>query len=286
MSFQYPMAQPPPYTSMPPMQPIATAPAPNAFPIPDFSMPKMPVPPSAGWSPPSTTYPHGLEYLMALDHLFVMQKVELLEAFTGFETKNKYSVVNALSQPVFYVVEDSGCCARCCLGTYRHCEFEVFDNSRKEILRMVRPCRCDSCCCPCCLQELEVYSGDTLLGSVTQDWSLWQPSFSVRDASRETVLTIRGPWIKCCVNVSFKVRSADGEHKVGEIKKSWSGFGRELFTDADRFGISFPLDLDVKMKAVLLGACLLIDFMYFEGETDNTAAECGLLAALNCLRAA
>lgn len=54
------------------------------------------------------------------------------------------------------------------------------------------------------------------------------------------------------------MRSADGEHKVGEIKKNWSGLGTELFTDADHFGISFPLDLDVKMKAVLLGACLLI----------------------------
>ena len=280
MSFQYPTAQPPPYTPIPPMQPIATAPAPNAY------LPKMPVPPSAGWSPQSTTYPHGLEYLMALDYLFVMQKVELLEAFTGFETKNKYSVVNVRGEPVFYVAEESSCCARCCLGSSRPCELEVFDNTRKQILRMVRPFRCDSCCCPCCLQELEVYSGDTLLGSVTQDWSLWQPSFSVRDASGETVLTIRGPWIKCCVNVSFKVRSADGEHKVGEIKKQWTGLGAELFTDADHFGISFPLDLDVKMKAVLLGACLLIDFMYFEAHsTDNNAAECaGLLAALECLR--
>lgn len=31
-----------------------------------------------------------------------------------------------------------------------------------------------------------------------------------------------------------------------------------MFTDADYFGITFPMDLDVRMKAVMLGACFLI----------------------------
>ena len=43
---------------------------------------------------------------------------------------------------------------------------------------------------------------------------------------------------------------------------------KEAFTDADNFGISFPMDLDVKIKATLLGAVFLIDFMFFE-ETEN-----------------
>lgn len=51
---------------------------------------------------------------------------------------------------------------------------------------------------------------------------------------------------------------------MGKISKKWSGLAREYFTDADNFGISFPMDLDVKMKAVMLGACFLIDFMFFE----------------------
>ena len=51
--------------------------------------------------------------------------------------------------------------------------------------------------------------------------------------------------------------SLTGE-KVGKISKQWSGFAREIFTDADFFGINFPMDLDVRMKAVLLGATFLI----------------------------
>lgn len=45
---------------------------------------------------------------------------------------------------------------------------------------------------------------------------------------------------------------------MGKISKQWSGLARELFTDSDYFGIKFPMDLDVKMKAVMLGACMLI----------------------------
>lgn len=45
---------------------------------------------------------------------------------------------------------------------------------------------------------------------------------------------------------------------MGKISKQWSGLVREMFTDADFFGITFPMDLDVRMKAVMLGACFLI----------------------------
>ncbi|PSN41099.1 Phospholipid scramblase 1 [Blattella germanica] len=61
-------------------------------------------------------------------------------------------------------------------------------------------------------------------------------------------------WFPCCL----QVLSRDGGTQVGKISKQWSGLLREAFTDADYFGITFPMDLDVKMKAVMLGACFLI----------------------------
>ncbi len=57
---------------------------------------------------------------------------------------------------------------------------------------------------------------------------------------------------------AFQVLSADGDVQVGKISKQWSGLVKEAFTDTDNFGITFPLDLDVKMKATLLGAIFLI----------------------------
>ena len=35
--------------------------------------------------------------------------------------------------------------------------------------------------------------------------------------------------------------------QVGKITKQWTGLASEMFTDADNFGINFPLDLDVKV---------------------------------------
>ena len=91
------------------------------------------------------------------------------------------------------------------------------------------------------------------------------------DASRNDVLKIRGPCcvIKCCNDIDFPVLTLDSEEEVGRITKQWAGLLTEAITDADNFGITFPMDLDVKVKATLLGALFLIDFMYFEQNQDN-----------------
>lgn len=43
----------------------------------------------------------------------------------------------------------------------------------------------------------------------------------------------------------------------------------EMISDADNFGVTFPMDLDVKMKATLLAATFLIDFMMFESNNHH-----------------
>lgn len=55
-----------------------------------------------------------------------------------------------------------------------------------------------------------------------------------------------------------QLKGKDSSKPIGRISKQWSGLLKEVFTDTDNFGIQFPLDMDVKMKAVLLGACFLI----------------------------
>lgn len=55
----------------------------------------------------------------------------------------------------------------------------------------------------------------------------------------------------------MQVTGKDG-NPVGRISKQWTGLIKESLTDTDNFGINFPMDLDVRMKAVLLGACFLI----------------------------
>ena len=65
---------------------------------------------------------------------------------------------------------------------------------------------------------------------------------------------------------------------VGKISKQWSGIGREMITDSDNFGASFPVDLDVKAKALLLGAVFLIDFMFFEQSGNQRNDGAGMMS--------
>ncbi|EHA99217.1 Phospholipid scramblase 2 [Heterocephalus glaber] len=227
-------------------------------------------PTGVSWMPaPSVPLncPPGLEYLSQIDQILIHQQVELLEVLTGFETNNKFEIKNSLGQRVYFAVEDTDCCTRNCCGPCRPFTLKILDNLGREVITMERPLRCDDCCFPCCLQEIEIQAPPGVpIGYITQKWHPCLPKYAVQNERREDVLKITGPCVacRCCTDIDFKIKSLDEESVVGKITKHWSGFLREAFTDADNFGIQFPLDLDVKIKAALLGACFLIDFMFFE----------------------
>ncbi|XP_063698103.1 uncharacterized protein LOC134829041 [Culicoides brevitarsis] len=224
--------------------------------------------------------PPGLEYLTTVSSLFVKQKIELLEAFVGFETNNRYTIMNNQGLKVFWAVEENDCCTRNCCGPSRSFEMKIKDAQDREIIHLSRPLRCDSCFCPCFLQVMEVSAPPgNIIGTVEQNWSIFGPQFSIKNQTGDTVMKIEGPCLttSCCFNdVKFKLMTLDGQ-KVGKISKKWSGIGREMFTDSDFFGISFPLDLDVRMKAVMLGACFLIDYMFFEKRGNKEEDRPGML---------
>ncbi|XP_053199431.1 phospholipid scramblase 2-like [Scomber japonicus] len=217
--------------------------------------------------------PPGLEYLTQIDQILIHQKVELLEAFIGFETNNQYEIKNSLGQKIYKAKEKNDCCTRNCCGSLRSFDMKIKDNMDREVIRLVRPFRCVSCWCPCCLQELEVQAPPgTTVGYVKQDWHPCLPKFSIQGANKETLMKLEGPCFacNCCGDVNFELKSK-ADKTIGRISKQWSGLLKEVFTDTDNFGIQFPMDLDVKMKAVLMGACFLIDFMFFEkvGEANQ-----------------
>ncbi|XP_047242477.1 phospholipid scramblase 2-like isoform X1 [Girardinichthys multiradiatus] len=228
-------------------------------------------------APVAVGVPPGLEYLTQIDQILIHQKVELLEAFIGFETNNQYEIKNSLGQKIYKAKEKNDCCTRNCCGSLRSFDMKIIDNLDREVIRLIRPFRCVSCCCPCCLQEMEVQAPPgTTVGFVKQDWHPFLPKFSIQGADGQTLLRLEGPCFacNCCGDVNFELKGKDGDQSIGRISKQWSGLLKEVFTDTDNFGIQFPMDLDVKIKAVLMGACFLIDFMFFEkvGEANQRSS--------------
>ncbi|CAG7720111.1 unnamed protein product [Allacma fusca] len=219
-----------------------------------------------------TSIPRGLEYLATLDRLFVRQKVELLEVFLGCERKNRYQIFDASGHEIFYAKEETDFCTRFFCNNIRPFEMIIKDGHGEEVIHLKRPLACGSCLFPCCLQSIEVEAPPgNRVGTVQQEWAFCIPHYNVKNGAGEVSLHIKGPFCtsSCCSDVEFLVLTSEQGSEVGRISKQWSGIAREFFTDADNFGLSFPIDLDVKMKAVMIGACMLIDFMFFEHNHDN-----------------
>jgi len=221
--------------------------------------------------------PPGLEYLTMIDQLIIKQKLEMLEAVAGamgygLETANKYKIKNVLGQNVYKAVEDTDCCTRIVCGPQRSFDMIIKDNADREVIHLNRPYRCTSCCFPCCLQTLEVSSPPgTVIGYVDQKWTCIKPKFDIKDGDGNVALVIVGPWCtySCAGDVVFKVMTPDESMEVGRISKQWTGLLKEAFTDMDNFGITFPMDLDVRCKATLIGAAFLIDYMFFEKKANT-----------------
>nr|XP_054924051.1 phospholipid scramblase 3-like [Dermacentor andersoni] len=107
--------------------------------------------------------------------------------------------------------------------------------------------------------------------------TLIYPNFSVLDSEKNAVLLIKGPCCTrsiCCENVKFDIVTMDGATKIGAITKLWGGLCKEACSVGESFAVTFPLDLDVKMKAVLLGAVILLDCIYYEGGFCATCWTC------------
>ncbi|WAQ94276.1 PLS2-like protein [Mya arenaria] len=208
--------------------------------------------------------PPGLEYLTEIDQILVKQQIDMLELFTGWEQQNKYRLMNSMGQQVYYAKEESGACERQCCQANRSFTMHITDNAGMEVVRLQREFRCvrDSCwfaCMDCCAHVIAIEAPvGVTVGYVKQKCSPCPPRFGILDADQNEVLSIEGPCCMIpCTDIEFKVISAKDGSEVGKVTKQWAGMMKEMFTQADNFGISFPMDLD--------------DFMYFEQRPTTTA---------------
>ena len=79
-----------------------------------------------------------------------------------------------------YLSSDTDCCTRQCCGPGRPFEMKILDNMQREVIHLSRPLRCQCCCFPCCLQEIEVQSPPgTVVGYVEQKWALFTEILSL-----------------------------------------------------------------------------------------------------------
>eukprot|EP00794_Sanderia_malayensis_P010642 gene10642-11770_t len=177
------------------------------------------------------------------------------------EFHQRYDILDPRSgQQVYYAHEESDFCAHHWLDSTRPFEMGVFDFSGKEVLHMSRPFRCAGMMLPPCLDEFTITSSDgRLLGTVKQKFGWCLPRFDVLDHNDQVIFNIKGPCTHCrCDEVPFKIYSVGENTECGAITKRWTGLAMECCTGIDFFHVQFPPNLDVRLRACLLGACFSI----------------------------
>lgn len=193
--------------------------------------------------------------------LKVSQRDEPAEWF-GFETRNSYDVTDENGRPIAFAAEQgegaASFFARQFLGHWRSFEILVYTAEHDEALVVRHPFR------PF-LQRLEVLDGaGGPLGTIQQRLSLLSKRFDVLNAKGQVIMEVASPIWK---RWTFPFMS-DGR-EVARVKKKWSGFFSEMFTDRDDFLLEYGSELREDERRLVLAAALFVDLAYFERKASD-----------------
>lgn len=194
--------------------------------------------------------------------IFVKQKVEMMEVFSSFETKNKYQVLDENGTDLFYAFEESNFFLRQFMSQNRKLKINIIDKSQKKHMVIERPWFF--------FKPSHTIRDGTgkIIGYINGKFGFFKKRFVVLDENQngvfEIVAGLFSPW-------TFKVMK-QGSQK-GVISKKWSGIGKEMFTDADNFLIDFDQITTEKEKNLMLAAAFAIDLRYFEKDSHASTPE-------------
>jgi len=171
----------------------------------------------------------------------------------------------------------------------------------------IRPCRCamGNCKC-CCYQEVETWLGDAekggkQIGGVRELMWFCVPTFGIYDKDpagpyeyylhqptccggmmvnpcaqgccncRIPFFFYKDPSVEEPLKATGAVNTAPGAEGVADaqITKVWVGLKKECLTTADSFEFKSPDDASDEAKMRLLGATIMIDQLFFEGDDQN-----------------
>ena len=123
-------------------------------------------------------------------------------------------------------------------------------------------------------------------GKIVDDWRCCDMSLQVYDDSGNLKYKIVGGCCQCamvckryetCYEVCYFIYEAkspeDEKNAVGKIVRQKKTIGKSIFTDADNFEINFPETATPYDKLMIIGATLMLDYMYFEESPSDEDLE-------------
>ena len=206
----------------------------------------------------------GLERIIGdRQRVMVRQKKEWGEILVGFESKNKFELSDDQGNQLGFAAEEGGgfgaMLGRQVVGQCRRATIHIYDTDGNKLGRGEKPFRWF-------FQRMEVFDGDQKIGAVERKFTWLNRRLMVENAAGEEVMEIVGPFF-LLGRGTFRLMFQGQE--VGKISKKWGGALREMFTDADTFGVECAPHVPDEIRKILLVATFLIDFTYFENNNRN-----------------
>ena len=210
-----------------------------------------------------------IPFLAGQQRVFVRQKKEWTEILIDWETRNNYEVLSDAGETLGRIAEHDGGLMdhlrRFILRSHRPLDVGVFEPGGQQLARLTRKFFFF-------FSDLSLTTPDGReVGSVHRRFGIIFRKYDLRDVHGRTFARVRSPLWRIW---TFPVEGDEGR-RAATISKKWGGMLREVFADADTFGIDFQeWDWTDEERAVLFAAALSIDFDFFE----NNQGSGGLLS--------
>ena len=194
--------------------------------------------------------------LQQTNAVLVRQRWEAAE-FLGFETRNKYDIVNTQGRVIAHAAEDQkgmlGFLMRQFLGHWRRFDIVLYDAQRRLTAVGSHPFRF-------IFHRLEVRDANgQFLGALEQRWAWFSKEFDVTDAQGRFLMRMSSPLWR-----PWTFPFTRGSTEVAKVTKKWAGIFAEAFSDKEQFAVQFQDARLTAQERLLLTYCAIFDdLMYF-----------------------
>lgn len=189
--------------------------------------------------------------------LHVQQVLEGFEIVLGWESRNKYRILDENNLPIGFAAEESsgiaGALMRQFFGHWRSFKVTIFNQQKQPEFFLEFPFRWF-------FKTLIIKDASgKRIGQLEQRFAFFRKKFDVFGKNNRKIAYINSSFFKLWTFDVFSIQ------RIGSIQKKWSGALSEFFTDKDNFVVIYDdQNLEEDTKAILLGTCLMVDIIYFE----------------------
>merc|ERR1712194_49803 len=230
-----------------------------------------------------TQQDYNMQALWTAQQIKIRQQINVIEAVTDCEAKNKYdisaigspNVVSVNPEPKVLINESSECVERICCKSQRSLTFHLRQDDQKNgpiEIDMQKPCHIHGCWFESFRPRFTVRDqrkGGIEIGTVRDPCNCCKVHQDVYDASGQKRYEVDatcwqlGLFCSVCFEANFDILSGDGGSPVGKVTKRVGGL-QDLCAQANTFDIDMPPTATVDDRKLLLAATMLLDIEYFE----------------------